>query len=212
VRLVVLESGTMSHANPGASIAAGWAAIEGLFLSPGEQGGPTAADRFAAVVACSFARADIQTLAHWVAKQNSALGRQLKDLNSHDRASALETFISSGGTPSLRMSSDWAALARVRAMITNPESLRRVNTYFSSSIRRLYNQRNLIMHSGSFRSCALRATLRTTPPLVGAGLDRVAYSVLRAQGDGPVALAARAEIELSLLGKPGQRRLVDLLQ
>jgi hypothetical protein len=97
-------------------------------------------------------------------------------------------------------------------MIAAPEvKLPNVRRYVAETFRRLYTQRNLIMHGGSFRSVTLRATLRTAPKLVAAGIDRVLDARLNEARTTPLALAARAQAELSLLGTPAARELCDLL-
>ena len=67
------------------------------------------------------------------------------------------------------------------------------------------------MHAGSFRSVTLRATLRTAPSLVAAGMDRILDARLGSTSLDPLALAARADVELGLLGTPAARRISDLL-
>ncbi|GAB3285782.1 hypothetical protein GCM10027456_81410 [Kineosporia babensis] len=62
--------------------------------------------------------------------------------------------------------------------------------------RRLYRQRNLIIHAGQLTSCALRGSLRTAAPLVGAGVD-TAVRAATIDGVPPLELAARAEIRLA---------------
>lgn len=83
----------------------------------------------------------------------------------------------------------------------------------TESLRRLYNQRNTVAHSGSLRSAAIGATTRTALSLVGAGLDRIVHAQLEAHGElAPLSLVARAEIELRLVGTPGGRSLSSLLE
>jgi hypothetical protein len=45
-------------------------------------------------------------------------------------------------------------------------------------LRRLYRQRNLVLHWGRMNAVGLRAALRTAAPLVGAGMDRIAHDEL----------------------------------
>ena len=88
-----------------------------------------------------------------------------------------------------------------------------IRRYVTESLRRLYNQRNIIAHSGSLRSVTLEATLRTSLPLVGAGLDRIVHAQLESGGElKPLALVARAETELRMVGSPGERDLASLLE
>ncbi len=98
-------------------------------------------------------------------------------------------------------------------MIADPAGeLGRIHNYVTESLRRLYNQRNMISHSGSFRSIALSATSRTAFTLVGAGLDRIVHAQLESGGElSPLGLVARAETELRLVGTDGGRNLSSLL-
>jgi hypothetical protein len=79
------------------------------------------------------------------------------------------------------------------------------------SLRRLYRQRNIVLHGGSTQPVALTATLRTAAPLVGAGLDRITHSYL-VDGLLPLDLAARAEVNLRLVEVRGTPSVIDLLE
>lgn len=107
----------------------------------------------------------------------------------------------------------WPRSTGVMGLIRNPRGdLGRIRGYIQDTFRRLYNQRNLVMHGGTFRSIALRATLRTAPPLVGAGLDRIVRAQLGSDRRlTALQLSARAETELDLVGSDGEAWLVDLL-
>lgn len=208
-----LETGT-----PGAAITGGWAAIEGLLLYPNEGNHVMAADRLARIITCSLARAEMTSLVYKLVEEGgSPLAESIQSLNvdstNYQKVSLLERHLRQNGHLEFCNPSDQAALDRVKMIISNPTiDLERIRLYFQASMRRLYNQRNLIMHGGSFRSVALKATLRTTPSLVGAGLDRIAHAQLRDdQPLRPLELAARAESELSLIGAIGSSRIVDLL-
>lgn len=205
-----LESGTR-----GAALTGGWAAVEGLLLRRSENPHVLAADRLAAIVACAFPRAELTTLSyrHGPAQEDGlseALGGV--DVNV-SRCRILEGYIRAGFLPVVARPSDRAMLRRVEAMISEPsEKLGNVQQYVSETLRRLYTQRNLIMHAGSFQSVTLAATLRTAPRLVAAGVDRILASRLGSQRTDPLALAARAQSELGLLGTAAGRRLSDLLE
>jgi|SRR5579871_294690 len=75
---------------------------------------------------------------------------------------------------------------------------------------RLYRQRNLVLHGGKTDGVALRASLRTAAPLVGAGMDRIAHAWY-VDGLSPLELAARARISLDTVGSADSRKCVDLL-
>jgi len=200
----------------GAAVIGGWAAIEGLLIRPAEGSHYLAADRLASLVACSVPRAELTPLsyAHEASAQD-ALASDLKIADSNrGRVELVEAHLATTPTLNLERAEDAAALDRVVSMMKDPRSeLDRVKTYVTESLRRLYNQRNLVMHAGTTASVVLDATLRTAPSLVGAGLDRLAHAHFSSGGKAdPLDLVARAEVELRLAGTPGGRTLATLLE
>lgn len=205
----LLDSGTR-----GAELTGGWAAVEGLLLRAGESPHTIAADRLAAITACAFPRAELTALSYRHSPPApDALSNALDGVEVNvQRCRILEDAIRNGHQVLVARPSDRAMLRRVEGMIADPATkLRNVERYVSETFRRLYTQRNLIMHASSFRSVTLRATLRTAPRLVAAGVDRIVDAYTAAPRVEPVALAARAEAELGLLGTPASRRLCELL-
>lgn len=193
----------MEEANPAVVVSAGWAAIEGLLVRGGEPG-VTGADRMASIVACSWARNELVSLGVGHFKNHE------ERRHTREMAASIESLVRQGGGLNLARQRDQAGLLRIEEAVQAPHAvLRRIREYAQDAFRRLYNQRNLAMHRGIHRSPGLEPTVRTVPPLVGAGLDRIAAAA--EHGISPVALAARADIELSLLGQPGGRSLSNLL-
>ena len=205
----------MQSPSAGAAIIGGWSAIEGLLVRPGEGQYYLAADRLAALVTCSLPRAELTPLAHrHMRAVDDTLAKALEAAESnYTRVKLVASHLSSGGRLALTHGSDIAAQNRIIAILRNPsDELQRIRLYVTESLRRLYNQRNLIAHSGSFRSAALSATTRTSFSLVGAGLDRIVHAQLRAdRSASPTKLAARAEVELRMVGGPGGRSPIALL-
>ena len=98
------------------------------------------------------------------------------------------------------------------ALVASPQrSLLGVRAAVEGTLRRLYRQRNIVLHGGSTQAVALDATLRTCAPLVGAGLDRIAHAYL-ADRVLPLTLAARAETRLALASPKGTAQITDLLE
>ena len=206
----------MVFPGPGAAVTGAWAAIEGLLIRPGEHRHSQAADRLAALVACSFPRAEMTPLAyaHMRNGTDELAGALRQAQSNYQRVCMVEQHLGRGGGLALSDPRDLAAQERLRAVLQGPaECLGRVRRYISESLRRLYNQRNVIAHSGSFRSTALPATARTSFALVGAGLDRIVHAQLTgASAVPPLHLVARAATELRLVGTPGGRGLSSLLE
>ena len=205
----------MESPNTGAAVTGGWSAIEGLMIRPGERKHYLAADRLAALVTCSLPRAELTPLAYRhqeTASDDLADALAAAQSNSR-RVQLVEAHLRRGRRLALTDVSDITAQNRMVAMFSEPyKELERIRGYVTESLRRLYNQRNMIVHSGSLRSVVLSATLRTAFSLVGAGLDRIVHAQLTADCPvKPLSLVARAETELCLVGSPGGRELGSLL-
>ncbi|WP_432925408.1 hypothetical protein ACQPZZ_32565 [Microbispora sp. CA-135349] len=92
-----------------------------------------------------------------------------------------------------------AALGRMRELVAAPSvTLGRVERYLRGCFRRLYRQRNIVLHGGSTRSIALPSTVRTAGSLVGAALDRLAHGHA-VSGVAPLDMAGRAELALRVV-------------
>lgn len=131
--------------------------------------------------------------------------------NNRQRAQRLVQWLATKpGRPASDLTAT-AAFERMQELATAPSiTLRRVNGYLRGSFRRLYRQRNIVLHGGSTRSIALAATVRTAGPLVGAALDRLAHGHAVA-GAAPLDLASRAELAMRIAGNEDGWRIHDLL-
>ena len=106
---------------------------------------------------------------------------------------------------------DRAAVTRMSELLTDVGSaLGTVSEYASIAFRRLYRQRNLVLHWGKTDGVALQASLRNAAPLVGAGIDRIihAHYVDRLS---PLQLVARASVSLATAGTKGGPACTRLL-
>jgi hypothetical protein len=189
--------GPLHDGSPIAAIAGGWGAIESL-LADGERG--TAADRLAAIVACSFPRAELTSLSYALEKDDATMATTLGGVTvNRDRAALVAAAIHSNQPLTLSHPSDEAGLRRIRALLANPtQNLGEIQSYMTSAFRRLYRQRNLVLHGGKINAVALRSSLRTAAPLVGAGFDRLAHAHY-VNKLGPKALAAHARTALQTI-------------
>ena len=203
----------METGAPGTAIAGGWAAIEAVLARPATPSGVIAED-FAVLVACSFPRAELTPLAYvYTAENDDSLSEELRRASSNlERCELLGTAIQQGERVCFRAPSDRAALERVRDILADPSAaLRRVVTYTNEALQRLYSQRNLVLHTGTTDSVAMSSTLRTAPPLVGAGLDRLVHDALATGESDPLRLVARARTALEHCGHEGGAKPWDLL-
>lgn len=198
---------------PSAAVAGGWAAIEALLTGPGDRDQRMlAGDRMAALVACSFPRAELTTLSYELEEQGGPLSLELKGCPSNrDRCQVLVREIGSGANLTFPRASDRAALDRLRLLLVNPSQvLREIEARITESFRRLYRNRNIVLHGGKTDAVGLRACLRVSAPLVGAGLDRIAHATYT-EGLRPLELAARARIRLDSLDSAAAVPPIDLL-
>lgn len=207
--------GSLNEGPPGPAVAGGWAALEALLLGPGDGGDRRiAGDRLASLVACSFPRAELTTLAYAHAKNGTdTLSVEIAAAsNNRERSALVAQAIIKGQALALLSESDRLAEIRLRSLLSRPKPvLRDIEQYATRTLRRLYRQRNLVLHWGRMNAVCLRAALRTSAPLIGAGIDRIAHAWFTA-GINPLELSARAKIRLELLETSGGVSPIELLE
>ena len=117
---------------------------------------------------------------HEFAHDLKLAGQQASGATSNrDRCTILGSDIEREETLRFSRPSDQAALERIAQIVRDPRGvLIRVAANVEEAIRRLYRQRNLVLHAGITNSVAMDPTLRTVPPLVGAGFDRLVHDAL----------------------------------
>jgi hypothetical protein len=183
---------------PEVAVAGGWSAIESILTGPGVAQNVEAGDRLAAIVACSWPRAELTTLA-WerIRALDDTLSQELRgDADNRARAERIGAAIQAGDWLRLTNPSAVCAIKRLETLYGSPrDALLAVQRYATDAIRRLYRNRNLVLHGGQTRAVALSATLRTAAPLVGAGIDRIVHAYITS-GVHPLDLAARARLAI----------------
>lgn len=198
-----------------ASVATIWAAVEGLLGHPSAKG-VDSAKGLAAIVACSFPRAELEELMSMPLTEDAQAANILDGLDvaqGSDRSRILLEAINSHGSEIFANACDIAAAERVLQVSAEPSAtVSRVQEYFADVFHRLYYQRNFIMHAAKFDSVSLQSTIRSAPKLVAAGLDRVVHAQHVRIPVEPLGLAARAQNEISMLGSDGQREIFRLLK
>ncbi len=203
----------LENGSPEAAVAGGWAAIETL-LARRDAANSAAAEELATLVACSLVRAELTTLSYsYASEHRDQLTETLDAANSNlERCRILLQVITAGEDIDFANPSDAAALARLTAIAEAPVAvLGRVASYVGDTFKRLYRQRNLVLHAGRSDSVAMLPTLRSAPPLVGAAIDRIVHAALQPEATDPNDLVARAQIRLHLAGTTEEAELVDLL-
>jgi hypothetical protein len=200
----------LASGSPATAVASGWAAFEALLSEPGNHA--VVADRMASIVACSYPRAELTVLSYQAAKAEPTVASRVElCATNRDRADLIAEVIMEGSPLALPTDSDRAAHERMRELLADPHTvLKDIESQASGAFRRLYRQRNLVLHGGKTGGVALRASLRTVAPLVGAGMDRIAHAAF-VDGVAPLKLAARARISLDTVGATGGPKCIDLL-
>lgn len=195
------------------AVAGGWSAVESLLTAPGDEANVAAADRIATIVACSWPRAELTTLA-WerIKSVQDPLTFELRGMpDNRARAERVAQAILAGEPLGLREAASECAIKRMEKLFRAPRAvLLDVQGYATDAVRRLYRNRNLVLHGGQTRAVALSATLRTAAPLVGAGIDRIVHAQAT-RGEHPLDVAARAAIAIQVADE-GERPLTRLLE
>ncbi|MFE7133726.1 integrase [Streptomyces sp. NPDC057638] len=204
------------------AVAGGWAAVESLLVHPddpkgdGERSGKAiAADRMAAIIACSWPRAELTSLAHHhqPAQPDALFDAIAASTTNRERARLVADALRDRGPGALVLKyTDTAAAQRMVNLVNDPRTqLQEVNRAFRIAMRRLYRTRNIVLHGGATQGVALDASLRTAAPLLGAGLDRIVHAFYTEALD-PLDLAARAETSMQFVHGETGLSTVDLLE
>ncbi len=201
----------LDESSPPAAIAGGWGAIEGLLADPGDRA--SAADNLAALVACSFPRAELTTLSYRACRDHAVITQHLAGVQSNrDRSRIVAEMIINAQLPTLLATANQAAVNRMRKLLTDPsQQLLTIKEAIAESFHRLYRQRNIILHAGRLDSVSLQASLRTVAKLAGAGMDRITHGHY-VQQMRPLELVARADLSISLIDRQTALMCVDLLE
>jgi len=200
----------LETSSPSAAVAGGWAAIEALLGEPGDRA--SAADNLAAIVACSFPRAELTGLSYTCQPLCPDLAPSLqRSGENRERALVVANAILQGHTLNLLRQTDRASHRRMKQLLESPsKGLTDLHTQVADAFHRLYRERNLILHGGKTDSVALHGSLRTTAKLVGAGMDRITHAWYVKQIR-PLELAARARAAILLARENDAPAFVDLL-
>lgn len=201
----------MAFSSPSSALVGGWAAIESLLGSPGDDRGANAGDRMATIVACSFPRAELTKLSYAVDKASPERAALDACPRTYERINLMAQYIKDGTALSFALSEDKAAFERMKGVITDPKKkLQDVEEHLKRVFRRMYRLRNLILHWGKTDAVALRAGVRTTAPLVGEGMDRIVHAYLKKQIQ-PLELAAFAKVGLNKVNSEDVTSITGLL-
>ncbi|GAA3552660.1 hypothetical protein GCM10022419_036290 [Nonomuraea rosea] len=210
----------LTESSPSKAVAGAWAALEALLFcdtdeADRDQGRAVAADRAASLVTAGWPRAELTSLSYdrEILAADARLARDLAVIGGNNRERTKQMVDWLRGQPPRPVAgpSVVAAFERAHQLVANPTApLGRINRYLRASFRRLYRQRNIVLHGGSMRSIALAATVRTAGPLVGAALDRLAHGHATVSFL-PLNLAGRADLALRTVGDEDGWHLHDLL-
>jgi hypothetical protein len=204
----------LDHGPSSAAVTSGWAALESLSMGPAEDGDRIqTAVRIAALVTASFVRAELTTLAYSYEKSNKdETANEIKAAQTNrERCDKIMQRLQATPFPTFGRMEDMAAAKRMVRLLGDPvNTLKRINQYIESALRRLYRLRNLVAHGGRTDSIALEAGARVAAPLVGAAFDRI-HHASTSEGLSPVELIARASQRITLLDSTNKAELLSLL-
>jgi hypothetical protein len=153
----------------------------------------------ARIVACSYVASELLSLAQaYASMRDDSVSKKLRSIDTdRGRAIFFEEAIRSGAVDDFKKAGPQIALMRIRSLIASPGAiLPRIVSQLEDSFRRLYRQRNMIVHAGQTASIALDGTLRTVSPLVGSGVDRVVQASAL-HGVPALMFAAATEVRLA---------------
>lgn len=201
--------------------------------------GTVVAQRAAMLAACSWPRAELTSLAHThnklpaspsvaghfalaltpahtlakPATGSEELKKRIASATTNKaRCDLVLAHFQEGQMLHLAGASDAAAQERVLALVQNSAAtLKDVRVQIEHAFRRMYRNRNMVVHGGAASAATLEVALRTSAPLVGAVLDRLAHAQL-VEGIEPLKLAARADLSLNSMNLPEAPALSDLLE
>ena len=168
--------------------------------------------RMANLVAASFPRAELTSLAYKLQELGGPVAVSLSACNTNrDRAVGVLAAIRSGQVLPFTKAADLAAVERMRELAADPQrKLNDISVHLSTVFRGFYRNRNIVLHGGKTGAVGLRSSLRNAARLVGAGMDRIAHAWF-VEGLEPVQIAARANVRLATVGAPDAPDIVDLL-
>jgi len=210
----------LSHLNTAAApvaAAAGWAAVESLLSGPGDKDKVVTADRLANLVACSWPRAELTTIAWARVYQTDdspdRLARELRNYQTNrERADRVLSSLVNGEDLELEWAAEKLALGRMGSLRQSPRrELLAVRDRAGDALRRLYRERNLVVHGGQTAGFGLAGALRAAAPLVGAGMDRLTHAAI-VVAVRPLQLAGRAQQEIERAGTADAPPLTSLLE
>lgn len=203
----------VDRGTPAAAVAGGWAALECLFIGPGDtMNRVVAATRMARIVASSYVRHEFTSLANaYATSEDTEFAGALRSQSENfEKARLFEQALRGGLSIEFHETRHRLALERMQEVLTKPDViLPRIVGQLEDAFRRLYRQRNLVVHAGDLTSVALDGALRTVAPLLGAGIDRIVHASAMS-GTHPIELAARAEVRLDQAAL-GRTALVEVL-
>lgn len=196
------------------AVSGGWAAIETALGAPGDENNVVAADRLAEIVACSYPRAELTKLAAAYEHQGDDELSDRLSAGEHQREKCqmmMAAILDPHEIVEFKDPSHNVALIRLENLAATPKrELTAIKERATRSFRRLYRHRNLLLHGGLRDAAGVGRSLDAVSPIVGAGLDRLAHAWLAEKVD-PLALSARARLEMQLLGSGDGSDLIDLL-
>ncbi len=175
-----------------------WATLEALFVRSGDRGyNVVAAKRAAFIATAALIRFELllAMIEHRKHGQD-ALAGQLRNVPADVGPGILfEEALRNGNPPTAKRPLQIMASERLTGWLNAPARLLAIRAEVEDSLKRLYRQRNLVLHGGVYQSPGLEPTLRSASVIVSAVVDQIARISTRPR---PSALEFAASVEMRL--------------
>lgn len=170
-----------------------WAALESLLADPGDFGNlAEVADRAADILTCRYVVDEFLSLttAHNRAS-NDALSANIADADSMTRIKLLEQHLKNGGDIVVGAGMGALVARRAKHQIGDPSEVDDIRNDISGTLRRLYQARNQIVHTGALKPYGFDMMMISAQVLLSVLMDKVIVAA-RTSGDPAGLIAAKA--------------------
>jgi len=174
-----------------------WAALESLLADPGDFGSlAKVADRAADILTCHYVADEFRNLAIAHSRaSNDALATDLIAADNMTRIRLLEQHFRNGGDIIVGTGIGALVAYRAKRLVGNPSEVDDIRNDISAALRRLYQARNQIVHTGAFKPYGFDMMILSAQVLLSVLIDKVIVAA-RTSGDPAGLMAAKARWSL----------------
>ena len=174
-----------------------WAALESLLADPGDFGSlAKVADRAADILTCHYVADEFRNLAIAHSRaSNDALATDLIAADNMTRIRLLEQHFRNGGDIIVGTGIGALVAYRAKRLVGNPSEVDDIRNDISAALRRLYQARNQIVHTGAFKPYGFDMMILSAQVHLSVLIDKVIVAA-RTSGDPAGLMAAKARWSL----------------